>query len=196
MIFNYRVNFGGKEIDYHNNFQECKKYFPILKELYDLMLKMHVDYCWHFFEPYVEFTWVVDSRHTHYTEDILSFVLDILKNHDIEPTLVHRPEDGVVVDWYCKNPEEQEFGYRTYALSAKVAMLFWEYRNAIERGCGERNQFMRRPHVLANQIGMNYDDEGEALGMRSVLAGLFWEIGDHDKAVKMYEQMFPGEKYL
>ena len=144
----------------------------------------------------MEELWVVDSRHTHYTEDILSFVLDILKNHDIEPTLVHRPEDGVVVDWYCKNPEEQEFGYRTYALSAKVAMLFWEYRNAIERGCGERNQFMRRPHVLANQIGMNYDDEGEALGMRSVLAGLFWEIGDHDKAVKMYEQMFPGEKYL
>ena len=101
----------------------------------------------------------------------------------------------MIVDWYNKNPEEQEFGYKTYALSAKMAMLFWEYEEAIAKGCGEKNQYMRRPHVLANQIGMNYDEEAVALKQRATLAGLFWELGDHAKAVEQYERL-TGEKYL
>ena len=62
-------------------------------------------------------------------------------------------------------------------------------------GPGERWGFMRRPHVLANQIGMNYNEEAIALKQRAVLAGLFWELGDHAEAVKCYEDQC-GEKYL
>ena len=54
---------------------------------------------------------------------------------------------------------------------------------------------MRRPHVIANQIGMNYDEEAIALMQRATLAGLFWELGDHAEAVECYEDKF-DEKYL
>lgn len=197
MVNNYRVNFGGDKIVYRDNFADCKQYFPVLEKLYELMADYEIDDCWHFFEPYVEFTWVVDHDapgDTAVGEEILSEVLQLLASEGIEPTLVHRPKDGVVVDWYCKNPQEQEFGYKTYAISAKMAMLFWEYREAIEKGCGEKNQFMRRPHVLANQIGMNYDEEAKALAQRARLCELFWEHG-HEEAVRRYEEEYK-EKYL
>ena len=194
MIQNYRVNFGGEDIDYQSNFKDCRQYFPVLERLYSLMYCWGVEYSWHFFEPFVEFTWVTDDASDN-REDMLANVLTLLKEENITPTLVHRPEDGVIVDWYCKSPEEQEFGYKTYALSAKMAMLFWKYEQSIKDGCGEKNQYMRRPHVLANQIGMNYDEEAIALKQRSILAGLFWELGDHAEAVECYEDQF-GEKYL
>ncbi len=199
MIPNYRVNFGGEGIDYTDNFKDCRKYFPVLEKLYAEMDGSLIT-AWHFFEPYVEFTWIDDDPEMMEIDEVvgpmsLQRVIDILDDHKIKPTLIHRPKDGVVVDWYCKNPEEQEFGYKTYAASAKMAMLFWKYREAIEKGCGERNQFMRRPHVLANQIGMNYHEEAKALEQRGLLAGLFWDMGDHAKAVVAYEKM-TGEKYL
>jgi len=199
MINNYRVNFGGDEIDYKDNFRDCRKYFRVLEDLYTEMDESLLT-AWHFFEPYVEFTWIDDDPDREEDDGIvgprsLHDVLKILDEYNIKPTLIHRPEDGVVVDWYCKNPEEQVFGYKTYAASAKMAMLFWKYRKAIEQGCGEKNQYMRRPHVLANQLGMNYLEEYRALGLRSELARLFWEEGDHAKAVAKYEEVF-GEKYL
>jgi hypothetical protein len=199
MINNYRVNFGGQDIDYKDNFKDCRKYFPVLKKLYAEMDESLIT-AWHFFEPYVEFTWIDDDPDMMEIDDVvgpmsLQRVLDILGDHKIKPTLIHRPENGVVVDWYCKSPEEQEFGYKTYAASAKMAMLFWKYESAIAEGCGEKNQYMRRSHVLANQIGMNYNEERLALAQRGTIAGLFWDIGDHAKAVEAYEKMFE-EKYL
>lgn len=193
MVNNYRVTFGGSEIDYRSNFKDCRKYFPILEKLYDLMGFEDIEDAWHFFEPYVEFTWVYHGD-AECGEEILEAVLELLRSENIEPSLIHRPQDGVIVDWYCKSPEEQQFGYKTYALSAKMAMLFWEYEESISKGCGEQNQFMRRPHVLANQIGMNYADEASALYLRSKLAGLFWRFG-HEEAVKQYEEMY-GQRYL
>lgn len=184
---NYRVNFGGEGIDYKNNFSECKDYFPILSELYELMASRGVAYCWHFFEPYVEFTWVS-------VDNVLDEVLTILSRKGITPTLIHKPSDGIIVDWYCKSDEEREFGYKTYALSAKMALLFWKFRAAIASGCGEKNHYMRRTHVLANQLAMNYQVESATLAQRSALAHLFWLHG-HDKAVEIYEGMY-REKYL
>lgn len=199
MIKNYRVNFGGEDIDYKSDFKACRQYFPVLKRLYEEMDNCLIQ-SWHFFEPYVEFTWIDSDPDMMEIGGVvgpmsLQSVIDVLDEFDIKPTLIHRPEDGVIVDWYNKNPEEQEFGYKTYALSAKMAMLFWEYQEAIKKGCGEKNQYMRRPHVLANQIGMNYDEEAIALKQRAYLAGLFWKLGNHAEAVECYEDQF-GEKYL
>jgi hypothetical protein len=42
---------------------------------------------------------------------------------------------------------------------------------------------------------MNYNEERLALAQRGTIAGLFWDIGDHAKAVEAYEKMFE-EKYL
>ena len=197
MINNYRVNFGGDTIDYRDNFGDCKQYFPILEKFYDLMASYEIDDAWHFFEPYVELTWVCEydtPGDTVVGEEVLNAVLQLLADEGIEPTLVHRPKDGVVVDWYCKSPEEQEFGYKTYALSAKTAMLFWKYRDSIAKGCGEKGQYMRRPHALANQLALNYELEAEYLGQRAVLCQLFWTLG-HEEAVRVYEKLFE-EKYL
>lgn len=197
MIFNYRVNFGGDEIDYKSDFKSCRQYFPVLQKLYAIMQRWSVQYSWHFFEPFVEFTWVLEEDYTvDQGEEIFAEVLNLLHAEGLEPTLEHRPTDGVVVDWYCKNPEEQVFGYKTYAASAKIAMLFWEYREALEKGCGERNQFMRRPHVLANQIGMNYNEEGKALTDRATFCRLAWECdGGQEEVVRRYEEE-TGKSYL
>ena len=193
MIQNYRVNFGGENIDYKDNFSQCREYFPLLEKLYDALAQHGVQYAWHFFEPYVELTWVDDTLGFG-PPTSLDSVLDILKKAGITPTLVHRPADGVIVDWYCKSPEEQKFGLESYALSAKMAMLFWKYKDSIAKGCGEENQYMRRTHVLANQIAMNYAEESKLLAMRAHLAILFWKNG-HEAAVAEYEKTF-GVKYL
>ena len=52
MIQNYRVNFGGQDIDYKDNFKDCREYFPVLRELYEDMEEEGIEYAWHFFEPY------------------------------------------------------------------------------------------------------------------------------------------------
>lgn len=203
---NYRVTFGGQEIDYKDDFVSCKQYLPVLKKLYDLLEDYAIEDCWHFFEPYVEFTWVVPQSMMDtvlplrsrdpitLAEDLMETVLLMLKQEGIEPITIHRPTDGQVAGWFHKSPEELEFEYKTYAASARMAMLFYEYQKTIDEGCGERNQFMRRPHVLANQLAMNYDEEGKALNQRGRLCELFWEHG-HEEAVRRYEEEFK-EKYL
>lgn len=205
-INNYRVIFGGEDIDYKDNFASCKQYFPVLEKFYAWMADYKIQYCWHFFEPYVELTWVVSDitmakriyagsdDEINGGENILRSVIALLGEEEITPSLIHRPVDGAVAGWFHKSPEELEFEYKTYAASAKMAMLFWKYRETIEEGCGERNQFMRRPHVLANQLAMNYNEEGKALNQRGRLCELFWEHG-HEKAVRLYEEEF-DEKYL
>jgi hypothetical protein len=193
VIQNYRINFGGENIDYKDNFSQCKQYFPILERLYKIMANDRVEYAWHFFEPYVEFTWV-DDKSEEYNENIIQDIVDILAENNLKPSLIHRPKDGVIIDWYCKSPEEQRFGMESYALSAKMAMLFWKYQDSIAKGCGEENQYMRRTHVLANQLAINYAEESKLLAMRSHLAILFWKNG-HAEAVAEYEKTF-GVKYL
>ena len=87
MISNYRVNFGGDEIDYKNNFKDCRQYFPILQKLYTLMNMYDVEDSWHFFEPYVEFTWVCDQRL------VMEAVLTLLRKEGIELEKVKQNRD-------------------------------------------------------------------------------------------------------
>lgn len=191
---NYRVNFGGSEIDYKANFKETEKYYPILEKIYTHLLdNNHVDYAWHFFEPYTEVTWVSPYISEGMNSTLVNGVVDILSAHNITPSLIHYPKDGNVVDWYCKSDEEREFGYKSYTISAKMAMLFWKYKDTIASGCGKENQFVRRAHVLANQLGFNYEDEARLLAKRADLCDMFYKHG-HEEAVKMYEEKY-NEKY-
>jgi hypothetical protein len=142
---------------------------------------------WWFFEPYVEITWFAE-------EDVTRCVEDILSESDIGEYKFSTPKDGQFADWYGLSPEEREFGARRYARIAEVTRLFEEQKGVIEDGLGQERHFMRSCHVMANQLAMNYQEEGIALLKRGIIALLFWNLG-HEKAVEVYEKMF-NEKYM
>lgn len=190
---NYRINFGGSEIDYKNNFEKVEVYFPILVDILLYLEVEGIEDKWHFFEPYVELTWISPFEDREKNNFIVNKVLEILLKHHIVPTLIHLPENGNVTDWYGHSVLEREFGYKSYSLSTKMFLLFWIYREHINNGCGKRNQYVRRAHVLANQLGFNYQEESNLLAKRADLCNLFFNY-DHKTAVKMYEEKYK-EKY-
>lgn len=188
---NYRVTFGGDNIDYHSNFADCRSYWPKVSAILDI-LKMHgIDEAWWFFEPYAEVTWLCEDADK--ATIVMNVVSAFLTNHGIE----HKkftPADGVFGDWHGLTPEERLFGANRYAAIAKTSQCYYENMDTIKAGMGLEKHFARATHVLANQLGMNYEEEGIALLKRGFLAILFWNLG-HEKAVTTYEKLFK-EKYL
>jgi hypothetical protein len=186
MIFNnYRVTFGGKEIDYKNDFSACLNYIPIIKKIFKVLDGYDINYKWFFFEPYVEITWIDDAQNH---EFILPEIIAILENESIKDYKFSTPANGAFCDWYCNSDKEREFGYKTYSKSAEMALLFNSYNESIELGRGLEGQYVRRAHVLANQLGLNYKREGIYLLKRGILCLLFWFLG-HQRAVWVYTKI-------
>jgi hypothetical protein len=200
---NYRVIFGGKGIDYRSNFKDCRLYYPVIQEIFDTAeCKSHfnISYIWFFFEPYVEITWIDDSRPLPWCSSaggdiFLGDVKHILKKHGIDDYKVLLPSDGVFFNWFGLSDEEKEINCKMYAQMSQLALLFFKYQDILNSGLGDEKHYMRMCHVLANQLGMNYDDEFRALIRRAILANLFWSIGDHQAAVDAYEKI-TNTKYL
>lgn len=191
-VNNFRVTFGGDEIDYRSNFADCRKYYPILRELMNhLEHDFDVEAAWWFFEPYAEVTWIVKDG-----KDGVSILKEVersLQRREIEYK-VFTPEDGQFADWYGLTAEEREWGAKHYNQIKKVARHFYRGMNVIENGLGIERHYMRACHVLANMLGLNYDDEARLLAKRAFLADAFMKHG-HEKAVALYEETY-GEKYL
>jgi hypothetical protein len=199
MLQNYRVTFGGEEIDYKSNFSECRKYFDIIDAIVsileeDTFYPGYIKGVWWFFEPYVEITWLIDSGvNKGACDHILSWVTNILDDNSIEYK-VFTPKDGQFADWYGLTPEEREWGALNYNEIKKVATHFYEGKDVVENGLGLERHYMRACHVLANQLGLNYQDESRLLSKRAFLADAFYRLG-HEKAIKFYEETY-NEKYL
>jgi hypothetical protein len=121
-------------------------------------------------------------------DDIQRFLIGA----DVKDIRWSESPEGGIVDWYCKSDTEREFGAKTYARSAEMAELFYLYKYTVQDGKGWEGQFMRRLHVLANQLGYNYREEGILLIKRGVLALLFWFLGHH-KAVWVYTKILRQE---
>lgn len=188
---NYRITFGGEHINYYDNFSECRKYYPIIKSILDILKKNGINDAWWFFEPYVEITWLCDDELI--GNKSLHEVASIFEYTNI-PYKTFSPSDGIFGDWHGLTPEEREFGAKRYAQLAKTSQFYYENMDTIEKGMGLEKHFARATHVLANQLGMNYEQEGIALLKRGFLDILFWNLG-HEKAVATYEKLFK-EKYL
>lgn len=188
---NYRVTFGGEKIDYQSNFADCRNYYGMIEYIIHLLNALEIKEVWWFFEPYVEITWLCDDVEK--AAAAMNLVSMFLEKQGIEYKKF-TPADGVFGDWHGLTPEERLFGAKRYAAIAKTSQCYYENMDTIKAGMGLEKHFARATHVLANQLGMNYEEEGIALLKRGFLAILFWNLG-HEKAVATYEKLFK-EKYL
>lgn len=180
----YRVQFGGSHIDCRDNFEEVRKYWPILKEILDIADYCRIEHIWWFFEPYVEITWLANNN---LLFNKVKMLLEAKNIKDVEAWGPAR-ENGRFHDWYCKTEEEKDVGAKMYGASAKLARLFYENEQTLKRGKGWDNQYVRRCHTLANQLGFNYKQEGSMLFWRGILCWLFYYLG-HKKAVWVYTKI-------
>jgi len=195
---NYRVTFGGIEIDYKSNFEKCREYVPHVDQIMQILEHNDVpDACrWFFFEPYAEITWI--EYNVIRAQKILDEIKEYLDEHpELTDVKFLTPDNGMFADWYFKpgNLEERQFGYSRYALCARQAELFYDFMEDVEqpRGTGLEEHYARSCHVLANQLGLSYKEEGRILFWRGVLCKLFWMFGHH-KAVWIYTKIF-RQKY-
>lgn len=188
---NYRVTFGGEAIDYRSNFAACRGYWPMIKSILDVLREYGIEEAWWFFEPYVEITWLCNDPEK--APWAFTAVCELLETEKIEYKKF-TPADGIFGDWYGLTPEEREFGAKRYAALAKTSEHYYENLETIEAGMGVEKHFVRATHVLANQLGLNYEAEGIALIKRGMLCLMMYNLG-HQPAVDMYEKMFK-EKYL
>lgn len=195
---NYRVTFGGIEIDYKSNFEKCREYMPHVTEimviLEDLGVRDHQR--WFFFEPYVEITWI--EYNVTKAQEILDAIKKYLEEYpQLTDVKFMTPDNGMFADWYFMpgNLDERQFGYERYAACARQAELFYGWMDVLEqpRGKGLEEHYARSCHVLANQLGLSYKEEGRILFWRGVLCKLFWMFGHH-KAVWIYTKIF-RQKY-
>lgn len=185
---NYRVLIdenGKYNINYRSSFENCRKYHPLIQEIIKLANEWNIECLWWFFEPHLEITWM--SENNNFEQVLDNWLMKNGINHQVIR------KNKFYADWYGKNDGELKFGYNTYCESAKIANLFYIHQEDIERGTGIENQYMRRCHVLANQLGFNYKKEGWLLFKRAVLCWLFWFLG-HKKAVWVYTKIL-RQKY-
>ncbi len=178
---NYRIEYGKSvECSYWNkskglqaesvpNFRDLpKKFWPDLSSIYAKAAELGIKYIWHFYEPYVELTWLSDDVEA--SEKLIEYVKSIIDYDDIN---VRRPADGVFADWYCTSEREREFGAKRHALCAEWVKLYNEYKDAVDNGKGLEFQVARTIHTLANPLGLNYQDEGRFCFRRGVAAFLY-----------------------
>jgi len=190
---NYRVTFGGIEIDYKSDFEKCREYMPHIDAILDILTSNGVeeDEHWFFFEPYVEITWL--DWKSDRADTILQCIKDYLSQYpELTNVKFMTPENGDFADWYFMpgNYQERGFGYRRYALCARQAELFYDYMDEIngENSKGLEDHYIRSCHVLANQLGLNYYKEGKLMFWRAILCFLFMWFGHH-KAVWIYTKV-------
>lgn len=194
---NYRVTFGGSEIDYKSDFDKCRAYWPDIKRIFSIIDSYSFERSyfvkkWFFFESYVEITWIEHNPSA--GEQQIREISAYLKERNISDVVFKTPNDGVFADWYYnkKAPraeKELSFGVKRYAACSKQAELFYENMSSIERGKGLENHYVRSCHVLANQLALNYKDEGRLLFWRAILCKLFYWFR-HKKAVWIYTKIF------
>lgn len=179
---NYRLEYGkAVECSYWNkskglqaesvpNFRDIpKKFWPEISKIYKKAEELGIKHIWHFYEPYVEITWLSDDEKA--SEDLIIFAWETVGHYgDLN---VRRPKDGVFADWYCTSEREREFGAKRHALCAEWVKLYNEYKDCVDSGKGLESQFARTIHTLANPLGLNYTDEGYVCWRRAVSSTLF-----------------------
>lgn len=160
----------GLQAEAFPNFRDLPaKLWPELDLIYKKADQLGIKYIWHFYEPYVELTWLSDDEKA--SEDLIVYIWEVVGHYgDLN---VRRPKDGVFADWYCTSEREREFGAKRHALCAQWVRLYNEYKDCVDAGKGLESQFARTIHTLANPLGLNYTDEGYVCWRRAVSSFLF-----------------------
>ncbi len=157
-------------------FKEVHKFnWPILREIYSQALAIGVTYIWHFYEPFVEMTWITNPANNKKMQKIIKTVCKKAKITDCKFESGY-PQVGFKPDWFCNNEAEMKFGAGRHALSAQMVSLIETYRPAIEAGLGIEEQISRNIHTICNPMGLNYRDEGKICFSRGLMCWLYWYL--------------------
>jgi hypothetical protein len=177
------------------NFSELhNKYYPIIQEIKKEAHSFGIKYIWHFYEPYIEITWLGEEKES---LQLILNITTILKKHKIshEDFHVKYPENNNenFGDWFCCSEEEKEFGSKVHAKCSEIVELFKEYEIPIASGKGKKEQVKRTIHRLCNPLGLNYIDEAYICFSRGLICLLF-RFFNFNKAVWIYRNIF-RQKY-
>lgn len=185
---NYRITFHHEDhgIDYWKDFGAAKKFFPIVRQIFDVLVRHEVKLYWFFYEPFVEITWIDDGDKF---KDIQSEIEPILFAAKISDEKWSTPANGNFADWFCDSPEEMEFGAKRHALSTQYVLLCDEYADAIQKGKGVERQLSRTIHTIANPLTLNFKAEARLCLRRGVACALF-SIFPHKVAVWIFRHIF------
>lgn len=183
-----RVTFGHDiPVDYWNNKQPSKnvlpfkqhrdKYFPIIKDIRNIVKKHKCDYVWFFFEPYIEITWIVKNEKQ--SKLITDSIKKYLKSKKIKDyKFSGYLKDHNIGDWFCCSESEKEFGCKVHHLCAEFVESYFEHKQSVDNGKTLEKQVGRTIHRLCNPLGLNYFDEIRICfrrGMLCLIYGVFFE---------------------
>lgn len=170
------------------NFNDVhKKYYHLVKEIKDLAKSFGIKDFWHFYEPYIEITWISDEEQA---RKLYIAIETILTRENIKDAV---KEQGMGADWFCCNAREREFGAKRHTLSSDFVDLVQEYEKDIKIGKGVHAQVGRLIHTVCNPLGINYSDEAKICFRRGLICVLF-RYFSFNKAVWIYKNIF-RQKY-
>lgn len=165
----YRITFDTHRRDYFTEFCTCPRdMYPTIKSIIDQATSMGIEDIWWFFEPYAEVTWYAKD------DQLLQDAMDICEADGFDDPRVLTPNTkGRFYNWYGSDDEEIRASARTYAEIRKTSQVILDNADALKMG--RECHYQRSLHVLANQLGLNYFDEGWAsLKHGALCMAMFW----------------------
>lgn len=175
------------------NFSELHdNYYIIIEAIKNYAYNLDIQYIWHFYEPYVEITWLGNRKQARL---LIKEIKSLLEAHQIQDLHIKYPQnkDDNFGDWFCKNEKEKEFGSKVHGKCAEIVDLFWKYQYSIRDGKTKKEQVKRTIHRLCNPLGLNYKDEAYICFSRGLICLLF-RFFKHSTAVWIYTKIF-RQKY-
>ena len=183
------VNYWAKKGDPRPTFRDVHLRFYSLVRLFKIKSRqLKIKQFWHFYEPFIEITWISDEKQANALHKFIKLTLKKLKIKDLKFEK-GKPPEGFGRDWFSKSEKEEEFGGKRHALCSDLVDLFYEYHEPIEAGYGLNEQVGRCIHTICNPLGLNYHQEARICLSRGLLCLLLTYFGQK-WAVWMYVKVF------
>lgn len=148
------------------------QWYPLVLAIKNEARKLGIKYIWHFYEPYIEITWMGDRESAN---KLFSRAEKICKNlgiKDFKKEIGEKDYGGP--DWFCKGDPECTFGAKAHSACSDLIEAFEENSDFIEKsGYGIEAQVQRTIHRLCNPFGINYWDESKICFRQAVICALW-----------------------
>lgn len=183
------VNYWAKKGDTRLTFQDVhQRFYPLVRTIKQQAKKLKISQFWHFYEPFVELTWVSSDKQARDLRKFIEKKLDILAIRDMKFEK-GKPPMGFDRDWFRLNEKEEEFGGKRHSFYSDITDLFYEYKDAIDSGYGLNEQVGRNIHVQCNMLGLNYHEEARICLSRGLLCLMLTYL-PQKLAVTLYTKLF------
>lgn len=150
-VCNYSGNTGFTFRNVHETF------YPIILRIKKRARKLGVKYFWHFYEPYIEITWMSDKTSA---EKLFKYAKREFKKINVKDAMFQVGlKDYGGPDWYGNSGDELLFGAKRHAASSDLIEYLYEHRDSISKGKGIEAQIQRTIHTICNPHGINFEGE-------------------------------------